>query len=91
MAKKQKTFRPKPRKPRGFRDRIGADILAEAPIGAVTSVAGEQGLALIRTDRLAKAGQAGTPLTCNGKPVTFDLSDWQRAEVDAHLEETADD
>ena len=69
----------------------GADILAEAPIGAVTSVAGEQGLALIRTDRLAKAGQAGTPLTCNGKPVTFDLSDWQRAEVDAHLEETADD
>ncbi len=29
MAKKQKNFRPKPRKPRGFRDRLGADILAE--------------------------------------------------------------
>jgi histidyl-tRNA synthetase len=29
MAKKQKTFRPKARKPRGFRDRLGADILAE--------------------------------------------------------------
>jgi len=29
MAKKQKTFRPKPRKPRGFRDRTGASLLAE--------------------------------------------------------------
>ncbi|WP_370339017.1 histidine--tRNA ligase [Parvularcula marina] len=29
MAKKQKTFRPKPRKPRGFRDRSGAELLAE--------------------------------------------------------------
>lgn len=29
MAKKQKTFRPKARKPRGFRDRHGAEILAE--------------------------------------------------------------
>ncbi len=29
MAKKQKTFRPKPRKPRGFRDRLGEEILAE--------------------------------------------------------------
>ncbi|MEM9422055.1 MAG: histidine--tRNA ligase [Pseudomonadota bacterium] len=29
MAKKQKSFRPKPRKPRGFRDRLGTDIIAE--------------------------------------------------------------
>ncbi len=29
MAKKQKTFRPKARKPRGFRDRLGEEILAE--------------------------------------------------------------
>jgi histidyl-tRNA synthetase len=29
MAKKQKTFRPKARKPRGFRDRLGEGILAE--------------------------------------------------------------
>lgn len=39
MAKKQKTFRPKARIPRGFRDRLGAEIAAEremlARIGAV--------------------------------------------------------
>lgn len=29
MAKSKKTFRPKPRKPRGFRDRSGAELLAE--------------------------------------------------------------
>jgi histidyl-tRNA synthetase len=29
MAKKQKTFRPKARVPRGFRDRIGAELIAE--------------------------------------------------------------
>ncbi|MEX6633136.1 histidine--tRNA ligase [Hyphococcus lacteus] len=29
MAKKQKTFRPKARVPRGFRDRLGAEIVAE--------------------------------------------------------------
>ncbi|MGV6801291.1 MAG: histidine--tRNA ligase [bacterium] len=29
MAKKKKTFRPKARKPRGFEDRLGADIIAE--------------------------------------------------------------
>ncbi len=29
MAKKQKTFRPKARTPRGFRDRLGAEITAE--------------------------------------------------------------
>ncbi len=39
MAKKEKTFRPKARIPRGFRDRLGAEIAAEremlARIGAV--------------------------------------------------------
>ena len=29
MAKKQKTFRPKARVPRGFRDRLGAELIAE--------------------------------------------------------------
>ena len=29
MAKKQKSFRPKARRPRGFRDRFGAEIVAE--------------------------------------------------------------
>ena len=29
MAKKEKTFRPKARLPKGFRDRYGAEIMAE--------------------------------------------------------------
>ena len=69
----------------------GMDILAEAPIGTVTSVAGTNGLALIRTDRLAKAEQDGKSFTCSGAPVSFDLTDWQRAEIDAHLAEPAHD
>ena len=70
---------------------VGTDILGEAPIGAITSVAGTSGLALIRTDRLAKAEQDGKSFTCNGAPVSFDLTDWQRAEIDAHLAEPAHD
>ena len=69
----------------------GADILADAPIGTVTSVSGPQGLALIRTDRLAKAEQESKTFTCNGAPVTFDLSDWQRIEIDAHIAEPANE
>jgi len=69
----------------------GADIVAGAPIGTLTSVAGSAGLALIRTDRLAKAEQDGLAFTCNGAPVTFELAEWQRAEVDSHIAEPADD
>ncbi len=69
----------------------GADILAAAPIGTMTSVAGGAGLALVRTDRLAKALAEGAALTCNGEPVTFDLPDWARAEIDALASETTDE
>jgi tRNA-modifying protein YgfZ len=69
----------------------GVDILADAPIGTVTSIAGSAGLALVRTDRLAKAEQDGKRFTCNGAPVAFHLTDWQRAEVDSHLAEPAHD
>lgn len=65
----------------------GADILATAPIGAVTSVEGDTGLALVRTDRLAKALAEGAELTCNGQPVRFDLPDWAEAEMRALTEE----
>ena len=70
---------------------VGADILAETPVGTITSVAGNYGLALVRTDRLAKAEQAGTPFTCKGTPVQFTLNSWQRAEIDLHLTEPAND
>ena len=69
----------------------GTDLLADAPIGTITSVAGSSGLALIRTDRLAKAEHDGKSFTCNGAPVTFELSEWQRAEVESHLVEPAHD
>ncbi|KCZ55040.1 hypothetical protein HY29_02185 [Hyphomonas beringensis] len=75
----------------GSKLEAGADILADAPVGSITSVSGNIGLALIRTDRLAKAEQDGKTFTCNDAPVTFDLTDWQRAEVDAHLTEASDE
>ncbi len=61
MAKKQKTFRPKARVPRGFRDRLGAEIAAEremlAKISAVYEAHGFDPLetpAFEYTDALGK-------------------------------------
>ncbi len=61
MAKKQKTFRPKARIPRGFRDRLGAEIAAEramlAKISAVYEAHGFDALetpAFEYTDALGK-------------------------------------
>lgn len=68
----------------------GADILAGAPVGTVTSAAGDAGLALVRTDRLQKALADGTALTCNDAPVRIDLQDWAEAEL-AALTETEDE
>ena len=76
---------------RGTALEAGADILAAAPIGTVTSVEGELGLALVRTDRLQKALAEGVALTCNGQPVQFDLPDWAKAELDALASEAADE
>lgn len=50
MAKKQKTFRPKARKPRGFRDRSGAEILAEqAMLARITAVYASYGFIPLET------------------------------------------
>ncbi|WOI54739.1 histidine--tRNA ligase [Parvularcula sp. LCG005] len=50
MAKKEKTFRPKPRKPRGFRDRSGAEILAEqAMLRRITAVYASYGFLPLET------------------------------------------
>lgn len=56
----------------------GADILAPAPIGKVTSVAGEDGLASLRIDRLQSATEAPS---CNGAPVSIASPDWLKAET----------
>lgn len=89
--KRKGKIRKRTVKLRGDKLTPGADILAGTPVGTVTSVAGTTGLALVRTDRLAKAEQDGAQFTCNGAPVTFDLTDWQRAEIDSHVAEPADD
>ena len=45
----------------------GAAVLAgDKPVGTMGSTAGHNGLALIRTDRVADALAAGTPLTAGG-------------------------
>ncbi|HRX74849.1 MAG TPA: folate-binding protein [Hyphomonas sp.] len=67
----------------------GADIFAAAPIGTVTSVAGETGLALVRTDRLAKVLEQSQMLNCNDQPVRFDLPVWAEAEIRALTEEAS--
>ena len=68
----------------------GSDILAGAPIGTVTSAAGDSGLALVRTDRLQKAMADGADLICNDAPVRFELMDWAEAEL-AALTEAGDE
>ncbi len=48
----------------------GASILAgDKPVGTIGSTAGEKGLALVRTDRVADALAAGQPLTAGGLPL----------------------
>ncbi|MEM9234835.1 MAG: histidine--tRNA ligase [Pseudomonadota bacterium] len=50
MAKKQKSYRPKPRKPRGFRDRSGAELLAEqAMLARITQVYASYGFLPLET------------------------------------------
>ncbi len=49
---------------------MGATILAgEKPVGTMGSTAGQNGLALIRTDRVTDALEAGLPLTAGGLSV----------------------
>ena len=50
MAKSKKTFRPKPRRPRGFRDRSGAELLAEqAMLARITQVYASYGFLPLET------------------------------------------
>ena len=57
-----------------FAPEPGAAILAgDKPVGTIGSTAGQIGLALIRTDRVADALQAGISLTAGG--LTLRLAD----------------
>ncbi len=50
-------------------------------IGTVKSVAGEQGLALIRLDRAASALAEGIQITAGDIPIDITLPDWARFEI----------
>nr|WP_321441812.1 folate-binding protein [uncultured Hyphomonas sp.] len=68
---------------RGAALEAGTEIFSAAPVGTVTSVQGEAGLALVRTDRLQKVLDQSLPLTCNDQPVTFDVPEWAQNEMNA--------
>ncbi len=71
---------------------VGADVRAgEGLIGTVTSCAGPEGLALIRTDRFAQSIDARQLVTVNGAPAEIDGAPWLIAEVKAHLEAPANE
>lgn len=61
----------------------GSQLLATAPIGDVTSVAGDQALVRVRTDRLFKAEMDGQALSLNETAVTIEKPDWLLDEHDA--------
>ena len=81
--KRQGTLRKRTLHIEGASLEAGADITAATPIGAVTSVSGTHGLALIRLDRLAAQTLADNGLTCNGETVTVitDSDDWAAQEI----------
>lgn len=55
----------------------GTELLAGGkPIGALGSVCGATGLAIVRIDRAADAINAGTPITADGGAVTVALPAW---------------
>ena len=62
---------------------VGADILAPAPIGSVTSAEGSLGLARIRVDRWTKAEAGGAAVTIDETPVIIRKPDWLLAELAA--------
>ncbi|MDP9839165.1 folate-binding protein YgfZ [Neorhizobium huautlense] len=55
----------------------GTEILAGAkPVGTLGSTAGDQGLAIVRIDRVGDALTNGTPLTAADIPVSLTLPEW---------------
>lgn len=77
---------------RGSALEAGAEVRAGAGvIGTVTSAAGNEGLALIRTDRFAKSIMAKEAVTVKDAPAEIEGAPWLIAEVKAHLEAPADE
>ncbi len=60
----------------------GPILASDFEIGALTSVAGDAGLARVRIDRLAEAEAAGQTLTVNGTPLSFVKPVWLAGELE---------
>jgi len=70
----------------------GAGVRAgESLLGTVTSAAGGEGLALLRTDRYAKSVQAGEPVSAGGAAAEIDGAPWLIAEVRSLIEADSDE
>jgi len=70
----------------------GAEVRAGTSLlGTVTSVFETEGLALLRTDRFAKAVQAKEPVMVNDMPAEIEGAPWLMAEVKALMEAGADE
>ena len=63
----------------------GQEVTAGAPVGEITSATDTHALARLRTDRLAKALQAGETLSVDGQPVQHIKTVWLEEELAASL------
>ena len=89
--KRKALIRKRTVRARGIGLAPGAEVRAgESLLGTVTSAVEGDGLALLRTDRFAKAVQAGEPVTLGGAPAEIDRAPWLAAELKA-LTEAADE
>ncbi len=61
----------------------GSSLMADAPVGEITSVSGNQALARVRTDRLFISEAEGSSLRVDETLVTLEKPDWLIAERDA--------
>lgn len=77
---------------RGDAVSVGAEVCAGTLVlGAVTSAAGAEGLALIRTDRFAKSITDKLAVTVGEMPADIEGAPWLIEEVKAHLGASADE
>lgn len=57
----------------------GTEIVADGrPIGALGTVTGRTGLAMVRIDRVKEAVDAGVPITAEGIELSLSIPDWAR-------------
>jgi len=69
------------KKPSGLAAGPGSEITAMAPIGEVTSLAGNDMLIKVRTDRLIQAIESGVEIVCENHPLQIDIPDWLHMEA----------